>query len=97
MAMIKFLQGDCIEWMNKFANKNVKIDLVLTSPPYNTGRPATSERSRNNHEGRYDVHLDTMTNAEYCDWIVDIFNHIDTILKPNGVILGMYLIVQMRL
>ena len=87
MAMIKFLQGDCIEWMNRFADKNAKIDLVLTSPPYNTGRPNTSERSRENHEGRYDIHMDTMTNAEYCNWVVDIFNHIDMILKPNGVIL----------
>ena len=35
MAMIKFLQGDCIEWMNKFANKNVKIeDIKILSLVY---------------------------------------------------------------
>ena len=87
MSVIKFLQGDCIEWMNKISTKGKIVDVVLTSPPYNTGRPSTSERSRGNHEGRYDIHMDTMTNQQYCDWCVDIFNHIDMILKPNGVVL----------
>lgn len=87
MCKIKFVQDDCISFMNKLASKGAKLDLVLTSPPYNTGRPSTSERSRNNHEGRYDIHMDAMTNQEYCDWCVNIFNHFDKILKPNGVIL----------
>jgi DNA modification methylase len=87
MSTIKFLQGDCLKWMNKISTKGQVIDVVLTSPPYNTGRPSTSERSRGNHEGRYDIHMDTMTNQEYCDWCVNIFNHIDKILKPNGTIL----------
>ena len=86
MSTIKFLQGDCLKWMNKFSTKGQIIDVVLTSPPYNTSRPS-SERSMENYEGRYKVYDDLKTSTEYCDWCVDIFNHIDKILKPNGVVL----------
>ena len=86
MSIIKFLQGDCLKWMDKFSTKGQIIDVVLTSPPYNTSRPS-SERSMENYEGCYKVYDDLKTSTEYCDWCVDIFNHIDKILKPNGVVL----------
>lgn len=78
---------DCFETMKLIADGNQKVDIVLTSPPYNTGRPSTSERSRNNFEGRYDIHLDNMIQDDYCNWVVNVFNHYDEILKDNGVIL----------
>ena len=86
MSIIKFIQDDCIHFMNMLSEKNRKVDVILTSPPYNTSRPS-SERSMKNHEGRYKVYDDLKTGEEYCDWCVNIFNHIDTILKPNGVVL----------
>lgn len=86
MSVIKFLHGDCIDWMDKLANRNAKVDVILTSPPYNTSRPS-SERSMNNYEGRYKVYDDLKTGEEYCDWCIDIFNHFDTVLKSNGVVL----------
>ena len=86
MSIIKFVQDDCIHFMNMLSEKNRKVDVILTSPPYNTSRPS-SERSMKNHEGRYKVYDDLKTGEEYCDWCVNIFNHIDTILKPNGVVL----------
>ena len=86
MSIIKFVQDDCIHFMNMLSEKNRKVDIILTSPPYNTSRPS-SERSMKNHEGRYKVYDDLKTGEEYCDWCVNIFNHIDTILKPNGVVL----------
>lgn len=33
--MIRLIQGDCIEEMKKLAEEDVKVDLVLTDPPYN--------------------------------------------------------------
>ena len=86
MSVIKFLQGDCLKWMDKISTKGQIVDVVLTSPPYNTSRPST-ERSMKNYEGRYGVYDDLKTGEEYCDWCIDIFNHIDKILKPNGVVL----------
>lgn len=76
---------DCMETMKKLQPQS--IDIILTSPPYNTGRPSTSERSRGNYEGRYDIHLDTKTPEEFCNWCIDIFNEFDRILKKDGVIL----------
>lgn len=75
---------DCINFMQSY---DKKVDCILTSPPYNTGRPSTSERSRKNREGRYDVHLDTKTPEEYIDWTKEMFNLFDKILVENGVIL----------
>lgn len=83
----KIFNEDCIATMEKMQKFNHKVDIVLTSPPYNTGRPSTSERSRENNEGRYDVHLDTMTQNEYCNWCIDLFNHFNNILSENGVVL----------
>lgn len=86
MSIVKFVQDDCLDFMNMLSEKNRKVDIILTSPPYNTSRPS-SERSMQNHEGRYKVYNDLRTGEEYCDWCIDIFNHIDKILKPNGVVL----------
>lgn len=86
MSIVKFVQDDCLDFMNMLSKKNRKVDIILTSPPYNTSRPS-SERSMQNHEGRYKVYNDLRTGEEYCDWCIDIFNHIDKILKPNGVVL----------
>lgn len=87
MNNVKFLQGNCMDIMERMIRANFNVDIVLTSPPYNTGRPSTSERSRENNEGRYDVHLDNMTAKEYREWWVDLFNHFDKILSSDGVVL----------
>lgn len=87
MSNIKIFNEDCNTTINNFIMGGDKIDLILTSPPYNTGRPSTSERSRNNNEGRYDIHLDTMTQNDYCNWCINLFNKFDLILNNNGVIL----------
>ncbi len=33
---VKLIQGDCLEEMQKLANDGVKVDMVLTDPPYGT-------------------------------------------------------------
>jgi site-specific DNA-methyltransferase (adenine-specific)/modification methylase len=78
---------DCFKTIKRIYDDGVKCDIVLTSPPYNTGRQTTSERARNENECRYDVHIDNFSADGYCDWCVKIFNEIDGILKENGVIL----------
>lgn len=85
--MIYYLHGKCEDIMERMIKANYKVDLILTSPPYNTGRPSTSQRSRDNNEGRYDIHLDTMTANEYRNWWVELFNQFDKILSENGVVL----------
>ena len=86
MEINKIFNEDCFDTMMGKIDKN-SVNCILTSPPYNTGRASTSERSRGNHEGKYDVHLDTMTVEEYIEWTNKLFNEFDKILAKDGVIL----------
>lgn len=84
MEINKIYNEDCIVTMSKMPKI---IDVVLTSPPYNTSRVSNSERARKENEARYDIHLDNKTDSEYLDWSVDLFNGYDKILKQNGTVL----------
>ena len=83
----RIFNEDCLQTIKRMKDDGIKVDLVLTSPPYNTGRDMKSERARRNHEGRYDEYSESMTNEEYDLFTVDLFNGYDGILRENGVVL----------
>lgn len=85
--MLGINNENCFDTIRKMRKKNRKVGLILTSPPYNTGRNSNSERGRNNHEARYDIHLDNLTDSEYLEWTKYLFRGFDSILKTNGVVL----------
>ena len=88
MAKVYFYNEDCIKNMDRMTEKNFKIDLVLTSPPYATSRSTVkTEKAIETYNRRYDICLDNMNDEEYCNWTVDIFNHFDKVLNKDGVIL----------
>lgn len=87
MAKVKIFNEDCFKTMERMAEKGYKVDVVLTSPPYNTARTCKTKRSIENYENRYDIHLDNMTPDEYGDWTKKLFDEFDKVLAPNGVIL----------
>ena len=89
MCTIQFRNEDCLKTISIIKNAGKKIDLVLTSPPYNGSRNSgkKTEKSRETHNDRYDVYVDDKTNEEYYEWILSIINGIDEILNDNGVIL----------
>lgn len=87
MAKIKFFNEDCFKTMERMSEKGYKVDIVLTSPPYNTARTGKTQRSLDNYENRYDIHLDDMTPDEYGEWTKRLFDEFDKVLAPNGVIL----------
>lgn len=87
MSDIQLFNEDCFETIKRFRDEGQKINVILTSPPYNTGRPNTAEKAREHHEARYDIHMDTMTQEEYINWTLSLFNSFDEILDENGVIL----------
>jgi DNA modification methylase len=72
--------GDCIKTMNELIEKNIKIDKVITSPPYNIIRPNSTDRG-------YDEYKDGMTNEEYIKWTLNIFECYDKLLNENGCII----------
>ncbi len=77
----KIYNEDCFNTMLKMSKQT---DIILTSPPYNTSK---TTGNINDHQNRYDTHLDVMTNEEYINWTVELFNTYDKILVENGVIL----------
>lgn len=85
--MNKIFNEDCRDTMDRLIKGGNKVDLIVTSPPYNTGRNYTEAERRDNHEARYDIHLDNITDDEYMDWTVSLFNDFDKILEKNGVVL----------
>lgn len=85
--MIKIYNEDCFVTMKRISELGEKVDLILTSPPYNTGRVSSSEKWRNEYQGKYDIHIDNMTQEEYIQWTINLFELYDKILKENGVIL----------
>lgn len=85
-----FYCEDCFDTMARMKFNGFKVDNVITSPFYNTGRGSkyhNTQKSRDNYEGRYDIHLDDMTNDEYIDFSVRLFDMFDDIVKENGCIL----------
>lgn len=86
---IELITTDCMEWLSN-AEPN-SIDIILTSPPYNTNKKGGATLGKENVKGwstvRYDIRLDVMSNEEYSAWIVELFKQFDRVLKPNGVIL----------
>ena len=73
---------------------NGLCDIVLTSPFYNTNKKQCKSNTLKEEQTdgtfpylRYDVHVDNMTDAEYCDFTVNLFKALERVLAPNGVIL----------
>ena len=91
--MITIYNENCMETMRKMQPNSV--DVVLTSPFYNTNKKAGKNRTLQNTsvaQGqydyvRYDTHVDNMSDVEYCDFTVDLFHGFDKVLKENGSIL----------
>lgn len=89
----KIYNEDCFETMRKIGGGN--IDVILTSPFYNTNEKAGKSRTLQNtkvkdgqyNHVRYDVHCDNMTSEEYVNFTVKTFNEFSKILKKNGVVL----------
>lgn len=86
--MYKILNEDCRDTLKRL--KDNSINGIMTSPFYNTGRGSkcrNTQKSRDNHEGRYDIHLDNLTDEEYIDFTIGIFNEFDRVIKKNGSVL----------
>jgi len=72
--------GDCVEVMKNMYNNNIKVDKVITSPPYNIIRPNSTDRG-------YDEYKDGMSNIDYINFTLEVFKGYDNILNKNGAIL----------
>ena len=83
-----FFQGDSGRLLDRMSEIGYKVDVVLTSPPYNNSKSIKAEKSRNNLAGnKYDVYTDSKSNKDYISWLTGYFNKFDKVLNENGVCL----------
>jgi len=80
--MNKIFNEDCLLTMEREELQD-KVDLIITSPPYNTSRVGATDP----YGSRYDEYRDKMTDDEYIDWTVKIFEGFDKVLKKDGCVL----------
>ena len=80
--MNKIFNEDCTVTMQR-PEMAGKVDVVITSPPYNTSRVGASDK----YNSRYDTFQDFKSDQDYTDWTVNIFNGYDKVLKKDGCVL----------
>ena len=93
MEVNKIYCEDCISTINRMIDDNFKVDMVITSPPYNTSaknntkpRDENTDISKLDHHFRYDGYNDCMSNDEYIDFIINVMCGIEKCLVKDGVI-----------
>lgn len=71
--------GDVLEELSKLASG--VITKIITSPPYNIIRPNSTDRG-------YDLYKDRqLSNEEYAEWVVNIFNLFDQKLAKDSCVI----------
>lgn len=83
--MIEIFNENCLDTIKKLDDKS--IDLVLTSPPYNSSRKVKTNREIETHKSKYEEYNDSMPNDEYRKFITNVINELDRVIVDNGVIL----------
>lgn len=84
---IDLYNENCLDTMKRMKRNGDKVNIILTSPPYNIRRNVKTERAKNNFECFYDSYKDNMTDDDYCNFIKNCFDNFDSILSDNGVVL----------
>lgn len=87
MSEITLFNEDCFITMANMVKSNIKVNAILTSPPYNTARPVKTQKAMDTYNNRYDIYIDAKTTEEYADWTLKLFESYDKVLKPNGIVL----------
>ena len=78
---------DCFETMKLMAESNQKVDIILTSPPYNTSKKTMTKKAMDNYDCRYDTFNDFKSADDYIKWTIALFNAYDSVLNKDGVVL----------
>jgi len=78
---IRLIQGDCLNVMDKLISEDVKVDLIITSPPYNLGK---KHHTGNKIFNAYTEYSDNLPEEEYQKWQIEFLNKCFNILSTNG-------------
>ena len=80
----KIYNEDCFETMKKMVENNLKVDVILTSPPYNMSKKRKGGFS---DSGRYDLYKDNLEEEDYLNWTINLFNKFESILNRQRAII----------
>jgi site-specific DNA-methyltransferase (adenine-specific) len=62
---------DCVDFMKKLISNGFRVDVIVTSPPYNINK-------------KYGLYKDDKEKNEYLNWLYEIAKMSYSILKDNG-------------
>ena len=79
----RLILGDCTDVLQQLIDEGVKVDLVITSPPYNL---AMTEKSGGDLKVVYNKYKDDMPYDEYINWQIKILNMCYELLTDRGMI-----------
>jgi modification methylase len=74
----KLYQGDCLKVMDKLIKEGVKVDLIITSPPYNIGKMHSNHLQFGTYSGN------DMPENEYQKWQIEFLEKCFEILSEDG-------------
>ena len=81
--MYTILNQDCRETLKRMRDKS--ISGIMTSPFYNTARNRNFRKA--SYTKRYDIHTDNLTDDEYIEFTLKLFNEFDRVVKEDGCVL----------
>lgn len=83
MSKLDLRLGDCTKILDDLIAEGVKVDLIITSPPYNLG---FENRTSGDLVVKYNEYHDTMDYDEYESWQISILNKCYELLSDRGLI-----------
>ena len=92
MEINKIYNEDCLKTMDKMDRDF--IDCIITSPPYNISKNKMRDNglkvnahSRYKSGNFYDEYNDNLTEREYLDFTINLFNKYNKVLKKGGCVI----------
>jgi site-specific DNA-methyltransferase (adenine-specific) len=64
-------ERDCVDFMKSLSAENIRVDVIVTSPPYNINK-------------EYGSYKDNKERNDYLNWLHEIDKLSYSILKDNG-------------
>ena len=75
----KIFNEDCIKTMERLSEKGLKVDVILTSPPYNISRVVNTENALTDHHNKYKYYKDNKKDEDYLNLDIGSIQGFDNI------------------
>ena len=85
---MKLIQGDCLEVMDRLIEQGVKVNTIVTSPPYNKkglmGRKKLGNQIWKKFNINYSEYGDNLDEDTYIDWQTEFLDRCYDLLGEDG-------------